>query len=260
MPSTIPLEVWPSILIRMIPQIVRSKALTMRSVDAVSTRTKILVFSLSFFCWMFCLDPATAQTELALFPSNTYDAWSTVDGKAVNPSWEITDGVIHLKKAVVRGGNIVTREEFSDFTLSFEFKIAPGGNSGIKYRVQAYGTRYLGFEYQIYDDEGARKVNPKNSCGAIYDLYEPNAEKKTRPAGEWNEGKIVAKGTRLEHWLNGKQIVTAVVGDPEWDRKYAASKFAETQDFGRNSRGKLMLTDHGSEFWLRNVTLEVHAK
>ena len=198
-----------------------------------------------------------AQEEKSLFPSSSFSAWSTVDGRPVPASWKINDGVIHLVKAEERGGNIVTKDEYADFALSFEFKIAPGGNSGIKYRVRTYGNRTLGFEYQVYDDAGAKKVASKNSTGAIYDLYEPNSNKAAKSAGEWNEAKIVARGAKLEHWLNGKRIVTATIGDSEWDKRFAESKFNEHEGFGKTLKGKLMLTDHGSEVWYRNFQFEI---
>lgn len=185
------------------------------------------------------------------FDGKTLDGWTTQDGKPVTQGWEIVDGAIHLKKDGRRAGNIVTAQEFGDFDLSFEWKIAERGNSGLKYRVRSYGSKVLGCEYQIYDDEG-RKVAPKNSAGALYDLYEPSDLKQLKPAGEFNTARIVVRGDHFEHWLNGQLIVSATVGDDQWQRRIAASKFNDVPDFARNPRGKLMLTDHGSEAWYRN--------
>jgi len=203
----------------------------------------------------------TISTSLAAEPAaNPFDgkslaAWRTQDGKPVIEGWEVVDGVIHLKKEGKRTGHIVTAEEFGDFTLSFEWKIAVGGNSGLKYRVRNYGNKVLGCEYQIFDDV-KKKSQPKNSAGSLYDLYEPNDQKELKPAGEWNTAKIVVRGNKIEHWLNGKLIVSATVGDEEWERRIAASKFNDAPDFSRNPRGKLMLTDHGSEVWYRNFKFE----
>lgn len=185
------------------------------------------------------------------FDGKTLDGWTTQDGKPVTQGWEIVDGAIHLKKDGRRAGNIVTAQEFGDFDLSFEWKIAERGNSGLKYRVRTYGNKVLGCEYQIYDDEG-RKVSPKNSAGALYDLYEPNEAKQLKPPGEYNTARIVVRGDHIEHWLNGQLIVSATVGDDQWQRRIAASKFNDVPDFARNPRGRLMLTDHGSEVWYRN--------
>lgn len=188
------------------------------------------------------------------FDCKSFAAWTMIDGKPVGGGWEIVDGAIHLKKEKGRSGHIVTTAEYGDFTLEFDWKVAPGGNSGIKYRVNSYGSKVLGCEYQIYDDVGAKKVPAQNSSGSIYDLYEPNASKDVNAAGEWNRGKIVAKGNRLEHWLNGIKIVEATIGDAEWKKRIASSKFNDVPSFFEHPKGKIMLTDHGSEVWYRNFS------
>jgi len=198
-------------------------------------------------------DPPASPTKASPFDGRTLDGWTTQDGKPVVQGWEIVDGEIHLKKDGKRAGNIVSADEFGDFDLSFEWKIAPKGNSGIKYRVRSYDGKVLGCEYQIYDDVGA-KTSPKskNGSGALYDLYEPNDAKKLKPVGEYNTGRIVVQGQQVEHWLNGKKIVSATFGDKEWKRRVASSKFADVRSFAIEPGGKLMLTDHGSEVWYRN--------
>jgi acetyl esterase/lipase len=179
----------------------------------------------------------------------------TPDGKPVVQGWEIEDGAIHLKKDGKKAGNIVTTHEYADFDLSFEWKIAAKGNSGIKYRVRSYGGKVLGCEYQIYDDKAAKtSAKSKNGSGALYDLYEPNDAKKLKPVGEYNTARIVVKGQQIEHWLNGAKIVSATVGDAEWKRRVASSKFSDVADFALEPQGRIMLTDHGSEVWYRNFT------
>lgn len=174
----------------------------------------------------------------------------TVDGEDVPDAWERSNGIIHLRKTPERTGHIVTRREYGDFTLRFEWKIASGGNSGIKYRVRRYDDRMLGCEYQIYD-AGSANVEPKNQTGSIYDLYEPLEYIVARPAGEWNSSMIRVQENRIEHWLHNEKIVAATIGDAEWDRRMAESKFNEFPDFAKNPRGRIMLTDHGSEVWYR---------
>ena len=112
-------------------------------------------------------DIAKEARRVRLFDSDRFDAWSTPDGKTVPASWEVKEGVIHLSKGSTKGGNIVTVQEFSDFTLEFEFKIATKGNSGVKYRVQIYGQRFLGFEYQVQDDVGVKSTSPKDRKSVV---------------------------------------------------------------------------------------------
>src|SRR5262245_10038110 len=150
-----------------------------------------------------------------------------------------------------RGGHIVTAAEFGDFDLSFEWKIAVRGNSGLKYRVCKYGEQTLGLEYQICDEPENRPISRK-SAGALYDLYEPAADRVLKPAGEWNAARIAVHGDRIEHWLNGALVVAATLGDEEWRRRIVESKFADEEKFGENKSGQIMLTDHGSDVAYRN--------
>jgi hypothetical protein len=212
-------------------------------------------------CFMLSAIHSSAQdANKGPFNGHSFDGWTMQDGRPVGGEWNIEDGTIHLKREKGRSGHIVTVKEYGDFTLEFEFKIAKGGNSGIKYRVRSFGNRVLGCEYQIYDDEGAKKVAAKYSTGSLYDVYEPNERKKLRPAGEWNKAKIVVQGNRIEHWLNDELIVVATVGDAEWKKRIAESKFNDAVGFGENTLGKLMLTDHGSEVWYRNFVFNTTNK
>lgn len=179
----------------------------------------------------------------------------TLEKQPAPPGWVAKDGVIHLRKMPERTGHIVTRSEFGDFELEFEWKIAPGGNSGIKYRVRTYGDRTIGCEYQIYDPNG-KEVDPKNETAALYDLYEPSPEVVVHSAGNWNLAKIRVCDQQIEHWLNGQLAVKATVGDSEWERRIAQSKFNDVENFSKNRFGRLMLTDHGSEVWYRNMRFQ----
>ena len=199
--------------------------------------------------------PVEAADPPDPFDGKSLAAWTTIDGKPAHEGWEVLDGMIHLKKDGKGSGHIVTANEYGDFSLSFDWKIALGGNSGLKYRVRSYGERVLGLEYQIYDD-GKQQVPPRNSAGALYDLYEPSSAKQLKPVGEWNQAKISVQGNRIEHWLNGQRIVTATVGDSEWQKRISESKFSEYAEFSQQPTGKLMLTDHGSEVWYRNFLFE----
>jgi hypothetical protein len=77
-----------------------------------------------------------------------------------------------------------------------------------------------------------------------------------KPAGEWNQARIVVRGARIEHWLNGSLIVTANVGDEEWQKRIAESKFSDAADFGTNRMGRIMLTDHGSDVAYRKFVFQ----
>jgi hypothetical protein len=185
------------------------------------------------------------------FRGESLAGWTTLDGSPVTKGWEASKGEIRLDRSKGRGGHILTAAEFGDFDLSFEWRIAERGNSGLKYRVRKYGNQTLGLEYQICDEPEGRPLGRK-SAGALYDLYEPSADRAVKPAGEWNQARLVVQGQKIEHWLNGVRIVSATVGDEAWQQRMAESKFAEHADFGQNARGRIMLTDHGSDVAYRN--------
>jgi hypothetical protein len=196
--------------------------------------------------------PSARGAETPLFDGKTLEGWTTLDGKPVNPGWEVVDGAIHLRVTDRSAGSIVSAGEYGDFDLTFEWKIAPRGNSGLKYRVHKYDVGFRGCEYQIIDDVRYKSpVGPRSSTGALYALFEPHHDKQLNPPGKYNAARIVARGNALQHWLNDRLIVSATVGSQEWNARLGESKFAELKDFGR-AGGKIMLTDHGSEVWFRD--------
>ena len=194
--------------------------------------------------------------NLPIFDGRTLNGWTTADGKPVTKGWEVVDGAIHLNLADGRGGNIVTAKEYANFDLRFEWKISPGGNSGIKYRVRNYGKSTLGCEFQIIDDEKSSDgKKPKSGTGALYDIYPPGSNKYLKPVGEFNTSRVVISGNRVQHWLNGQLILSVCIGSCDWFQKKAQSKFNNICGFSENRYGKIMLTDHGSEVWYRNIVL-----
>ncbi len=214
--------------------------------DAVAISVLVLGLSATTF----------AQTTVSLFDGKSFDGWTTTDGEPVPEAWEVEDGAIHLATDRGSGGNIVTELLYGDFSLQFEWKIAEGGNSGIKYRVRQFGNSFLGCEFQILDDDRHSDAETaKKSTGSLYDVYPPNANKYLKAVGEYNTSRIVVQGCHLEHWLNGHLIVSADVGGWEWYDRKSQSKFSEVHGFGENRFGRIMLTDHHSEVWYRGLEL-----
>ncbi|MCA9267315.1 MAG: sulfatase-like hydrolase/transferase [Planctomycetales bacterium] len=198
----------------------------------------------------FVPPPLEVGRPIALFDGLTLRGWTTEDGRPAPEGWKVEDGVIYREG---RGGNIFYQQEVGDFELTFEWKIEAGGNNGLKYRVHRYGGQTLGCEYQILGE--TKPSLTRGSCGSLYELYEPNEKKKPNPPGEWNTAKIVAHGPKIEHWMNGEQIVTADLASAEWRKRLMQSKFRPHLDFARHETGRIMLTEHGSKVWYRNLTL-----
>jgi hypothetical protein len=197
---------------------------------------------------------AGASQWIPLFDGQTHKGGTSLDGQPPGSGWQVIDGTLHLDPAGGRSGDIVTDREFENYELLFEWKIAPGGNSGLKYRVKKFGNRTLGCEYQILGDEDKRP-GWKGSTGSLYNIYGPLETKPLKPVGQYNRSLVVVRGNLIEHWLNGTRIVEARVGSDQWRAKIADSKFHDVEGFGENRFGKIMLTDHGSEVWYRNIFL-----
>jgi len=194
---------------------------------------------------------------IQLFDGKTFHGWIAKGGGPVTKNWSIEDGMLALNGV---GGSLVTVDEYGDFDLSFEWRLADHGNSGVKYRVNYYEKGvyghpgWLGCEYQLFNDP-KRTATTKYSTGALYDLYPPTADQKLRPAGEFNDSRIVAHGTKIEHWLNGVKVVSADMSSDEWKERIAASKFNDVKGFMQKPKGRIELQDHSSRVWFRNLAL-----
>jgi hypothetical protein len=163
-------------------------------------------------------------------------------------------GTIH-KLPKVAGGDLVTLETFKDFEFAWEWKLALGGNNGVKYLVDEERPSAPGHEYQMLDDErheDARR-GPKRRTAAFYDVLSTDTGATLRPAGQWNQSRLVVLGNRVEHWLNGAMVLEYELGSDWLKSAIELSKFKGVAGFGSKLRGRLMLTDHRDECWFRNL-------
>lgn len=193
-----------------------------------------------------------AQNWVSLFDGSSTAGWMPVAGELFpSDSWTVADGCL---KAVVHQPtfqDIRTEREFGDFELEFAWKIAPGGNCGVKYLITKYDSwmpkgvtagrphaRARGCEYQLTDDarnqEAARDAT--RGTAALYSKIAP-VNPPLRPAGEFNESRIVVRRPVIEHWLNGKMVLTARLEE----------KLPE--------RSAIALQNHASECWFRSIRI-----
>lgn len=169
--------------------------------------------------------------------------------------WKVVDGAI---TRVGEAGDLVTDRSFASFELRLEWKISPGGNSGVFYRgvESAEPIFRTAPEMQVLDNDGhADGKSRLTSAGSNYGLY-PAPRDAVRPVGEWNEARIVARGQDVEHWLNGKKIVEYRLGGPDWTAKVKASKFAAWPGYGRAAAGVIGIQDHGDWVAFRNIKIK----
>ena len=200
------------------------------------------------------------QGWILLFDGKTTNGWITPDAKTVPAGWEVKDGCITTVKGA-KAGDIITVGEYSDFDFSVEYNIEPGCNSGIKYFYTKYATgENLGLEYQILDDQLAEDNKKANHlCGSFYDVFPPNESiKKVNAPGQWNSIRIVSKGKKVEHWLNGVKIVKFIRGEKAYTDGVALSKFNKTVPaFGMIDKGHILLQEHGGVISFRNIKIKL---
>jgi hypothetical protein len=187
-----------------------------------------------------------------LFDGRKIDQWRAYKGDALpKQGWVVRDAAI-VHEAGGGGGDLVTVEEYGDFDFRFAFRVAPKANSGVMWHVtETNETSYMsGPEFQVLDDLGSKPA-AVHGVGALYDLVAPKAA-PVRPAGAWNDARIVVHQGRIRFWLNGAAVVDAPGAGPEWDAMIAKSKFKDWP-FGRAKQGRLCLQDHGDEVAYRNL-------
>lgn len=191
-----------------------------------------------------------------LFDGRTTDGWRGYKKTTMPAGWQVVDGAL---TRTAEGGDILTTQKFGNFELSLEWKIAPGGNSGVFYRASEddEAVYWTAPEMQVLDD--ARHPDGKSrltAAGADYGLYEAPAG-IVKPAGEWNEARILVNGRHVEHWLNGVRLLQYELWSPDWEVRVRNSKFAPHPRYGRNPEGYIGLQDHGDWVAYRNIRIRV---
>jgi hypothetical protein len=205
-----------------------------------------------------------------LYDGHSPDGWISAKGTTFpQKGWDATHGTMTVfsseGKEAANGGDIVTKDQFSAFDLSFEFKLSPGANSGVKYFVtlaeQVKGSN-IGLEYQVLDDD----LHPDAKLGrdgdrklaSLYDLFPSHKQKRfMHPIGEWNTGRIVVyPDNRVEHYLNGVKVLDYVRGSKEFMDAYRLSKYHIYPNFGLAKKGHILLQDHGNLVSFRSIKIK----
>jgi hypothetical protein len=247
------------------------------------------------------LTPAEAKAGWRLlFDGQTMRGWRDPAKKdPPGDSWAIQDGCLATRMKPRIAEDLITADSYGDFELTFDWRISPGGNTGVKYRIQdtvfvdntkiqagpggfegmlgrematrpsdrarlapeATAQEYtVGFEMQLLDDarHPDAKRDARHVTGALYAMIAPTAA-AARPAGEWNSGRILVRGSHFEHWINGVQVLEGRLDDPRvregvtkrWGPAPAILKaLAEPRP-----RGPICLQHHGDQVWFKNLKI-----
>jgi len=215
---------------------------------------------------VFAVASASARQPNTLSDSEKKDGWKLLfDGKSFNnwrvyrkegppdKGWAIKDGALTCVKGG-KGGNLITHDQFTDYEFSWEWKIPPRSNNGVKYMVEEKHGGPIGHEYQLIDD-ALVKNHAESSCASFYLVVAPDENKKVMPFGEWNHSKISVKGNHVEHWLNGGKVLEYELGDPEILAQVKKTKFKNVEGFGTKKTAHIVLTYHNDECAFRNIKI-----
>jgi hypothetical protein len=194
-----------------------------------------------------------------LFDGKTTEGWRNYKKDSISDKWQVQDGALTLPKG--GGGDIITKDQFDSYELLLDWKVAPGGNSGVMFHVTEAGDTpwKTGPEIQIQDNVGG---HDPQKAGWLYQLHEPPKDPKTgkpidatKPAGEWNTLRVVLDGNKGQIHMNGVKYAQFELWGDDWNQRIAKSKFAKMPGFGQARKGHIALQDHGDPIAYRNIKI-----
>lgn len=207
-------------------------------------------------------DAQLAEGWTLLFDGVTTNGWRNFNKPTIGEAWKVDGGTLFLDNSMKAGrGDIITVGEYENFEFRLEWKIDSCGNSGILFNVvedPAYHAVYVtGPEMQVLDNTchpDAKII--KHRAGDLYDLISCS-EETVKPAGEWNQVRIVSENGNYQFWLNGTNVVNFTMHTEEWNTMVANSKFKTMPAFGKARSGHIALQDHDDKVWYRNIMIRV---
>jgi hypothetical protein len=211
-----------------------------------------------------------AEGYKLLFDGKSNAGWIGANKKSFpDKGWQIANGLLSVEPAEgaesTNGGDIITKEQFTAFDLSFEFRLTPGANSGLKYAVtlnEKTNGSAIGLEYQLLDDakhpDAKMGKDGNRTLASLYDLIPSKKDPRfLRSIGSWNNARlIVYPDNKVEHYLNGVKVVEYVRGSEEFEKLVLLSKYKDWKNFGQADKGHILIQDHGNRVDFRTIKIK----
>jgi len=188
-----------------------------------------------------------------LYDGKSLAGWRAFKAPAPDKGWT-ADGALSPDPKTSK--DIITKDKFENFELSWQWKISPKGNSGVMFHVLEVGdeTYESGPEYQMLDN--AHGEPPPQRAASLFALYAPSQD-VPKPVGEWNDARLVVDHGKVQHWLNGVKVVEYEIGSPDFKARVDHSKFRQWPQFATGKTGYIALQNHGDAVWFRDIKIKV---
>lgn len=210
-----------------------------------------------------------------LWNSKNLKGWRQVHGKrAPATRWKVEDGELSVLASGTGGSSdgldLISKKTYSDFELSWQYKLTEGANSGVKYMVNEELNPTggaIGLEFQLLDNErhpdAKMGKNGNRTQASLYDLipaenlsWADMGKRFLRGIGQWNHARIIVQGNKVEHWLNGFKVVEYERNTAVFNKMVSESKYKDWPNFGNEKSGHIVLQDHGNAVSFRSIKIK----
>lgn len=249
------------------------KTVSWKDIRIITENVEDFAYPETGICQFNCIPNTISEREAAegwklLWDGKTSNGWrSAYNTEFPATGWVIDNNTLTLDKTTIPegtrgGGDIITKEKYTNFVLSIDFLMTRGANGGIKYFInpENRGGATIGCEYQILDDnvhpDAKAGVKGNRTLGSVYDLIPAPADKPFRP-GFFNNAKIVVNGNHVEHWLNNVKIIEYERNTDTWNALVNCSKFTNFPNFGNFESGHILIQDHGDKVSYKNIKIKI---
>ncbi|MCP9767818.1 DUF1080 domain-containing protein [Lacihabitans sp. LS3-19] len=238
----------------------------------VSILFLFLAISLAF---LSCQDKPTPVNTLSeneisegwklLFDGKTTEGWHLYNRGNTPSAWIVKDDELLCNPDTfeVEHGDLLSNVTYENFDLKFDWKISEAGNSGVFINVQEaeqYPRAWTtGPELQLLDNLGIHKEYLNDTthwAGCLYGFKSTLNAATYKPAGQWNDARILQENGKVSFWLNGVQTAEQDLKTPEWQEMVAKSGFKTFSDYGKSTKGHIALQDWSKGVSFRNIKIK----